>query len=157
MNDQMRQNFKTCVQFSLFSNVCSCSTRTTLSWFWPPTASTSSWPTRRSVTSSTSATTPPRRQTSLLSRCRMSDQILSSERVKSRHASHSDHRLKELKLCCTMILLLKVCVCVVQALQYGSEDNSTLIVVPFGAWGKHQNAQYTCDMSRNFASIGRWS
>ncbi|XP_067301585.1 protein phosphatase Mn(2+)-dependent 1K isoform X1 [Pseudorasbora parva] len=44
-----------------------------------------------------------------------------------------------------------------QALQYGSEDNSTLIVVPFGAWGKHQNAEYTYDMSRNFASIGRWS
>ncbi|KTG01483.1 hypothetical protein cypCar_00016771 [Cyprinus carpio] len=44
-----------------------------------------------------------------------------------------------------------------QALQYGSEDNSTVIVVPFGAWGKHQNAEYTYDMSRNFASIGRWS
>ncbi|XP_050952213.1 protein phosphatase 1K, mitochondrial [Labeo rohita] len=43
------------------------------------------------------------------------------------------------------------------ALQYGSEDNSTVIVVPFGAWGKHQNAQYTYDMSRNFASMGRWS
>uniref|UniRef100_A0A671LAI4 protein-serine/threonine phosphatase n=2 Tax=Sinocyclocheilus anshuiensis TaxID=1608454 RepID=A0A671LAI4_9TELE len=44
-----------------------------------------------------------------------------------------------------------------QALQYGSGDNSTVIVVPFGAWGKHQNAEYTYDMSRNFASIGRWS
>ncbi|XP_073795541.1 protein phosphatase Mn(2+)-dependent 1K isoform X3 [Danio rerio] len=44
-----------------------------------------------------------------------------------------------------------------QALQYGSEDNSTVIVVPFGAWGKHQNTDYTHDMSRNFASIGRWS
>uniref|UniRef100_A0A671LDG5 Si:ch211-149b19.3 n=1 Tax=Sinocyclocheilus anshuiensis TaxID=1608454 RepID=A0A671LDG5_9TELE len=43
------------------------------------------------------------------------------------------------------------------ALQYGSGDNSTVIVVPFGAWGKHQNAEYTYDMSRNFASIGRWS
>ncbi|XP_077074134.1 protein phosphatase Mn(2+)-dependent 1K [Siphateles boraxobius] len=44
-----------------------------------------------------------------------------------------------------------------QALQYGSEDNSTIIVVPFGAWGKHQNDEYTYNMSRNFASIGRWS
>uniref|UniRef100_A0A8C1XNU8 PPM-type phosphatase domain-containing protein n=1 Tax=Cyprinus carpio TaxID=7962 RepID=A0A8C1XNU8_CYPCA len=44
-----------------------------------------------------------------------------------------------------------------QALQYGSEDNSTVIVVPFGAWGKHQNGEYTYNMSRNFASIGRWS
>ncbi|KAL0157568.1 hypothetical protein M9458_045644, partial [Cirrhinus mrigala] len=53
--------------------------------------------------------------------------------------------------------VLQVCVCIIQALQYGSEDNSTVIVVPFGAWGKHQNAEYTYVMSRNFASMGRWS
>lgn len=26
-----------------------------------------------------------------------------------------------------------------QALQFGSEDNSTAVVIPFGAWGKYQN------------------
>ncbi|XP_073795540.1 protein phosphatase Mn(2+)-dependent 1K isoform X2 [Danio rerio] len=46
----------------------SCSTLTTPSWSSPLTASTSSCPTKRSVTSSTCATTPPRRQTSSLSR-----------------------------------------------------------------------------------------
>lgn len=44
-----------------------------------------------------------------------------------------------------------------QALQYGSEDNSTIIIVPFGAWGKHQNSEYSYSISRNFASSGRWA
>ncbi|KAG7215207.1 hypothetical protein INR49_022706 [Caranx melampygus] len=39
-----------------------------------------------------------------------------------------------------------------QALQYGSEDNSTIIIVPFGAWGKHQSSTAGYSMSRNFAS-----
>ncbi|XP_017576600.1 protein phosphatase 1K, mitochondrial [Pygocentrus nattereri] len=44
-----------------------------------------------------------------------------------------------------------------QAVQYGSEDNSTVIVVPFGAWGKQQNSKHSYSMSRNFASSGRWA
>ncbi|XP_066529449.1 protein phosphatase 1K, mitochondrial [Hoplias malabaricus] len=44
-----------------------------------------------------------------------------------------------------------------QAVQYGSEDNSTIIVVPFGAWGSQQNSQHSYSMSRNFASSGRWA
>ncbi|XP_030629782.1 protein phosphatase 1K, mitochondrial [Chanos chanos] len=44
-----------------------------------------------------------------------------------------------------------------QAIQYGSEDNSTTIIVPFGAWGKPQNSAYSYSMSRNFASSGRWA
>ncbi|KAM9836478.1 protein phosphatase Mn(2+)-dependent 1K [Aulostomus maculatus] len=43
-----------------------------------------------------------------------------------------------------------------QALQYGSEDNATVVVVPFGAWGKHQHSSTIYSMSRNFASSGRW-
>lgn len=43
-----------------------------------------------------------------------------------------------------------------QALQYGSEDNATIIVVPFGSWGKHQSSGAPYSMSRNFASSGRW-
>uniref|UniRef100_A0A8B9RFX0 protein-serine/threonine phosphatase n=1 Tax=Astyanax mexicanus TaxID=7994 RepID=A0A8B9RFX0_ASTMX len=48
-------------------------------------------------------------------------------------------------------------VCMLSALQYGSEDNSTIIVVPFGAWGKQQNSHYSYSVSRNFASSGRWA
>ncbi|KAI3375502.1 hypothetical protein L3Q82_003832 [Scortum barcoo] len=44
-----------------------------------------------------------------------------------------------------------------QALQYGSEDNSTIIVVPLGAWGKHQSSTAAYSMSRNFTSSGRWA
>ncbi|XP_070848974.1 protein phosphatase Mn(2+)-dependent 1K [Chaetodon trifascialis] len=44
-----------------------------------------------------------------------------------------------------------------QALQYGSEDNATIVVVPFGAWGKHQTSTAVYSMSRNFASSGRWA
>lgn len=44
-----------------------------------------------------------------------------------------------------------------QALQYGSEDNSTIIVVPFGAWGKHKNSDTSFSFSRSFVSSGRWA
>ncbi|XP_068089259.1 protein phosphatase Mn(2+)-dependent 1K [Hyperolius riggenbachi] len=44
-----------------------------------------------------------------------------------------------------------------QALQYGAEDNSTAIVVPFGAWGKHKNSEVSFSFSRSFASSGRWA
>lgn len=44
-----------------------------------------------------------------------------------------------------------------QALQYGSEDNSSVIVVPFGGWGKQQSCLSGYSMSRNFASSGRWA
>ncbi|XP_071391964.1 protein phosphatase Mn(2+)-dependent 1K [Centroberyx affinis] len=44
-----------------------------------------------------------------------------------------------------------------QALQYGSEDNSTIIVVPFGAWGKQKSSDTTFSFSRNFVSSGRWA
>nr|XP_019967082.1 PREDICTED: protein phosphatase 1K, mitochondrial-like isoform X1 [Paralichthys olivaceus] len=44
-----------------------------------------------------------------------------------------------------------------QALQYGSEDNGTIIIVPLAAWGKHQSSTIVYSMSRNFASSGRWA
>ncbi|KAJ8336194.1 hypothetical protein SKAU_G00395370 [Synaphobranchus kaupii] len=44
-----------------------------------------------------------------------------------------------------------------QALQYGSEDNTTALVVPFGAWGKHKSPHLTSTFSRSFASTGRWA
>ncbi|XP_036789591.1 protein phosphatase 1K, mitochondrial [Oncorhynchus mykiss] len=44
-----------------------------------------------------------------------------------------------------------------QALQYGSEDNSTIIVVPFGAWGKQKNSETSYSFSRSFVSSGRWA
>ncbi|XP_078532330.1 protein phosphatase Mn(2+)-dependent 1K [Lissotriton helveticus] len=44
-----------------------------------------------------------------------------------------------------------------QALQYGTEDNSTAIIVPFGAWGKHKNSESNFSFSRSFASSGRWA
>ncbi|XP_038841400.1 protein phosphatase 1K, mitochondrial-like [Salvelinus namaycush] len=45
-----------------------------------------------------------------------------------------------------------------QALQYGSEDNSTVVVLPFGAWGKQESSLLSgYSMSRNLASSGRWS
>ncbi|XP_069545411.1 protein phosphatase Mn(2+)-dependent 1K isoform X4 [Brachyistius frenatus] len=44
-----------------------------------------------------------------------------------------------------------------QALQYGSEDNSTIIVVPFGAWGKHKSSDTSFSFSRSFVSSGRWA
>ncbi|XP_067850548.1 protein phosphatase 1K, mitochondrial [Heptranchias perlo] len=48
-------------------------------------------------------------------------------------------------------------VIVEQALQYGAEDNSTIIVVPFGAWGKHKNSGISFSFSRSFGSSGRWA
>ncbi|KAL4640446.1 protein phosphatase 1K, mitochondrial [Arapaima gigas] len=44
-----------------------------------------------------------------------------------------------------------------QALQYGSEDNSTIVVVPFGAWGKHKSSNIRFSFSRSFVSSGRWA
>nr|XP_033817468.1 protein phosphatase 1K, mitochondrial-like [Geotrypetes seraphini]XP_033817477.1 protein phosphatase 1K, mitochondrial-like [Geotrypetes seraphini]XP_033817487.1 protein phosphatase 1K, mitochondrial-like [Geotrypetes seraphini]XP_033817497.1 protein phosphatase 1K, mitochondrial-like [Geotrypetes seraphini]XP_033817504.1 protein phosphatase 1K, mitochondrial-like [Geotrypetes seraphini] len=44
-----------------------------------------------------------------------------------------------------------------QALQYGTEDNSTVIIVPFAAWGKHKNSEVSFSFSRSFASSGRWA
>ncbi|XP_018517090.1 protein phosphatase 1K, mitochondrial isoform X1 [Lates calcarifer] len=44
-----------------------------------------------------------------------------------------------------------------QALQYGSEDNSTIIVVPFSAWGKHKSSDTSFSFSRSFVSSGRWA
>uniref|UniRef100_A0A3Q2VNG8 PPM-type phosphatase domain-containing protein n=1 Tax=Haplochromis burtoni TaxID=8153 RepID=A0A3Q2VNG8_HAPBU len=44
-----------------------------------------------------------------------------------------------------------------QALQYGSEDNATIIIIPFGAWGRHQSSTTVYSMSRNFISSGRWA
>ncbi|XP_037620841.1 protein phosphatase 1K, mitochondrial isoform X2 [Sebastes umbrosus] len=44
-----------------------------------------------------------------------------------------------------------------QALQYGSEDNSTVIVVPFGAWGKHKGSDQSFSFSRSVVSSGRWA
>uniref|UniRef100_A0A3P9LGQ3 Si:ch211-149b19.3 n=1 Tax=Oryzias latipes TaxID=8090 RepID=A0A3P9LGQ3_ORYLA len=43
------------------------------------------------------------------------------------------------------------------ALQYGSEDNATIVIVPLGAWGKHKSSTAIYSMSRNFASSGRWA
>ncbi|XP_042336936.1 protein phosphatase 1K, mitochondrial-like, partial [Plectropomus leopardus] len=44
-----------------------------------------------------------------------------------------------------------------QALQYGSDDNATIIIVPLGAWGKHQSSNAVYSISRNFCSSGRWA
>ncbi|XP_051819882.1 protein phosphatase 1K, mitochondrial isoform X1 [Antechinus flavipes] len=44
-----------------------------------------------------------------------------------------------------------------QAIQYGTEDNSTAVVVPFGAWGKYKNSDVGFSFSRSFASSGRWA
>ncbi|KAL1281879.1 hypothetical protein QQF64_000682 [Cirrhinus molitorella] len=44
-----------------------------------------------------------------------------------------------------------------QALQYGTEDNSTIIVVPFGAWGKHKSSDVSFSFSRSFVSSGRFA
>ncbi|KAK5865639.1 hypothetical protein PBY51_019891 [Eleginops maclovinus] len=44
-----------------------------------------------------------------------------------------------------------------QSLQYGSEDNSTVIVVPFGAWGRHKSSDPSFSFSRSVVSSGRWA
>lgn len=40
-----------------------------------------------------------------------------------------------------------------QALQFGSDDNATAVVVPFGAWGKYQRstASIPYSLGRNFS------
>lgn len=42
-------------------------------------------------------------------------------------------------------------------MQYGTEDNSTVVIVPFGAWGKYKNGEINFSFSRSFASSGRWA
>ncbi|MGH0116951.1 UNVERIFIED_CONTAM: hypothetical protein FKN15_026645 [Acipenser sinensis] len=44
-----------------------------------------------------------------------------------------------------------------QALQYGSQDNVTTMVVPFGAWGKYKNALTSSSFGRIMVASGRWS
>uniref|UniRef100_A0A3P8V4D6 Protein phosphatase, Mg2+/Mn2+ dependent 1K n=1 Tax=Cynoglossus semilaevis TaxID=244447 RepID=A0A3P8V4D6_CYNSE len=44
-----------------------------------------------------------------------------------------------------------------QALQYGSEDNASIIVVPLGAWGKQTSSVDVYSVSRNLVSSGRWA
>ncbi|XP_075400143.1 protein phosphatase Mn(2+)-dependent 1K [Tenrec ecaudatus] len=44
-----------------------------------------------------------------------------------------------------------------QAMQYGAEDNTTAVIVPFGAWGKYKNSETNFSFSRSFASSGRWA
>ncbi|KAM4052354.1 protein phosphatase Mn(2+)-dependent 1K [Anomaloglossus baeobatrachus] len=44
-----------------------------------------------------------------------------------------------------------------QVIQYGAEDNSTAIVVPFAAWGKHKSSEISFSFSRGFKSSGRWA
>nr|XP_033796440.1 protein phosphatase 1K, mitochondrial-like [Geotrypetes seraphini] len=43
-----------------------------------------------------------------------------------------------------------------QALQYGSEDNVTTMVVPFGAWGKYKNSLTASSFGRIAIATGRW-
>ncbi|KAG8134389.1 putative Protein phosphatase 1K protein [Naja naja] len=40
-----------------------------------------------------------------------------------------------------------------QAMQYGTEDNSTAIVVPFGAWGKYKNSEINFSFSRVLVQV----
>ncbi|NXW85738.1 PPM1K phosphatase, partial [Alopecoenas beccarii] len=44
-----------------------------------------------------------------------------------------------------------------QAIQFGTEDNSTVVIVPFGAWGKYKSSEINFSFSRSFASSGRWA
>ncbi|XP_007899551.1 protein phosphatase 1K, mitochondrial [Callorhinchus milii] len=44
-----------------------------------------------------------------------------------------------------------------RAQECGTEDNSTAIVIPFGAWGKHKHTDRSYSLSRNIASSGRWA
>ncbi|KAL4640931.1 protein phosphatase 1K, mitochondrial-like [Arapaima gigas] len=43
-----------------------------------------------------------------------------------------------------------------QALQYGSQDNVTTLVVPFGAWGKFKNALHSTNFGRMMVASCRW-
>ncbi|KFO75151.1 hypothetical protein N303_09494 [Cuculus canorus] len=54
--------------------------------------------------------------------------------------------------------MMKVTICFFsQAMQFGTEDNSTVVIVPFGAWGKYKNSEVNFSFSRSFASSGRWA
>ncbi|XP_030059000.1 protein phosphatase 1K, mitochondrial isoform X2 [Microcaecilia unicolor] len=44
-----------------------------------------------------------------------------------------------------------------QALQYGSQDNVTTMVIPFGAWGKYKNSLIASSFGRIVIAAGRWS
>lgn len=57
----------------------------------------------------------------------------------------------------TMWVVMLTLFFVLQALQYGSEDNSTTMVVPFGAWGKHKSSDVSFSFSRSFVSSGRFA
>ncbi|KPP75448.1 protein phosphatase 1K, mitochondrial-like [Scleropages formosus] len=43
-----------------------------------------------------------------------------------------------------------------QALQYGSQDNVTTLVIPFGAWGKYKNAFRSSNFGRMMVASCRW-
>ncbi|XP_029465538.1 protein phosphatase 1K, mitochondrial-like [Rhinatrema bivittatum] len=43
-----------------------------------------------------------------------------------------------------------------QALQYGSQDNVTTMVIPFGAWGKYKNSLIASSFGRIMIASGRW-
>ncbi|XP_043912144.1 protein phosphatase 1K, mitochondrial-like [Protopterus annectens] len=43
------------------------------------------------------------------------------------------------------------------ALQYGTEDNVTAMVIPFGAWGKYHSARTASCLGRIIVAGGRWS
>ncbi|XP_006630857.1 protein phosphatase Mn(2+)-dependent 1K-like [Lepisosteus oculatus] len=44
-----------------------------------------------------------------------------------------------------------------QALLYGTQDNATTLVVPFGAWGKYKNALTSSSFGRIMVASCRWS
>ncbi|XP_072334893.1 protein phosphatase 1K, mitochondrial-like [Scyliorhinus torazame] len=44
-----------------------------------------------------------------------------------------------------------------QALQYGTQDNVTTMVVPFGAWGKHSTSLAHTSFGRMMVASSRWS
>lgn len=56
----------------------------------------------------------------------------------------------------SMTTMLTICF-FSQAMQFGTEDNSTVVIVPFGAWGKYKNGEINFSFSRSFASSGRWA
>uniref|UniRef100_UPI00358E259B protein phosphatase Mn(2+)-dependent 1K n=1 Tax=Myxine glutinosa TaxID=7769 RepID=UPI00358E259B len=44
-----------------------------------------------------------------------------------------------------------------QALQYGTDDNSTAMVIPFGAWGAYAGGGPGYPLGRTLSSSGRWA
>ncbi|XP_066548886.1 protein phosphatase Mn(2+)-dependent 1K [Amia ocellicauda] len=44
-----------------------------------------------------------------------------------------------------------------QALQYGTQDNVTTMVIPLGAWGKFKNSLTSSNFGRIMVASGRWS